>query len=160
MRYAVMSVGIIAVVCGAVVLAVACRPRKNLLPRGAEYAKKRTMLTAPEVDFLFMLRNIVDPRRYEILPQTSLNAVIDKTNAAYRNELFRLIDFCIADGATFEPLLLIELNDASHNREDRKLRDEKVRAICAAARLPLVSFTFAEATDIRIIRDKIRKHIR
>ena len=159
-RYAVMSIGIIAAASGALVLALYIRPKKRILQQGAQYGKKAALLSAPERDFLYVLRAVIDMRRYEIFPQVPLAAVIDKTSAAYRNELFRIIDFCVLDAASFEPLLLIELNDASHNRDGRKLRDEKVNAICSAARIPLVTFNFAEASDVRLVKDKIKKYIR
>lgn len=160
-RYIILTVGIVIFALGVLILIlVSKKGERRLLPEGASYSKKRSMLSAPEFDFLQLLRGAVDTRRCEILPQISLNAVIDKHNAAYRNELFRLADFCIADAATFEPLVLIELNDKSHEREDRRLRDEKVRAICSAAKMPIISFTLQESIDHRLVRDRLRKYVR
>ena len=104
------------------------------------YKRKGTMLSRPEYDFLMKLREIA-PDKYEVVPQVALINVIDKkTNTSYRNELFRVCDYCFVDRDTFAPLLLVELNDRSHLRADRQDRDAKVAAICADARLPLVTF--------------------
>ena len=106
----------------------------------SRYARKDNLVSDAERSFLLTLRQ-VEPDKYEVLPQIALVSVIDKkTNTSYRNELFRICDYCFVDKDTFEPLLLVELNDSSHKRADRRERDEKVAAICADAGLPLVTF--------------------
>lgn len=106
----------------------------------SKYERRRNLVTRPEYDFLQLLRGI-KPDAYEVVPQVALSCVIEKkTNAAYRSELFRVCDYCFVDRDTFEPLLLVELNDRSHLRADRQARDAKVAAICSAAGLPLVTF--------------------
>ncbi|MCH5165983.1 MAG: DUF2726 domain-containing protein [Clostridiales bacterium] len=113
---------------------------KDKIKLNAKYERKRVMLSRPEYNFLQLLREI-SPSKYEVVPQVALTNVIDKkTNTSYRNELFRVCDYCFVDRDTFEPLLLVELNDRSHLREDRQMRDAKVAAICADAKLPLVTF--------------------
>ncbi|MBD5132479.1 MAG: DUF2726 domain-containing protein [Clostridiales bacterium] len=113
---------------------------KEKVKLNARYERKGNMLTRPEYNFLMTLREI-SPSKYEVVPQVALTSVIDKkTNTSYRNELFRVCDYCFVDRDTFEPLLLVELNDRSHLREDRRIRDEKVAAICEDAKLPLVTF--------------------
>lgn len=113
---------------------------KEKIKLNARYERKGTMLSRPEYDFLMKLREIA-PDKYEVVPQVALINVIDKkTNTSYRNELFRVCDYCFVDRDTFAPLLLVELNDRSHLRSDRQDRDAKVAAICADARLPLVTF--------------------
>ncbi len=113
---------------------------KEKVKLNAKYERKLNMISRPEYNFLLTLRQI-SPEKYEVVPQVALLSVVDKkTNTSYRNELFRICDYCFVDRDTFEPLLLVELNDRSHLRKDRKLRDEKVAAICADAGIPLVTF--------------------
>lgn len=113
---------------------------KEKIKLNSKYERKATMLTKPEYNFLLLLRGI-SPDKYEVVPQVALANVIDKkTNTSYRNELFRVCDYCFVDRESFEPLLLVELNDRSHLRADRQERDAKVAAICADAKLPLVTF--------------------
>lgn len=68
--------------------------------------------------------------RYEILAQTSLVSLVDKLNYnSYRNELFRIVDFVIAD-KEFSPLVVIELNDSSHlARRQTRARQKSRRNI-------------------------------
>lgn len=135
--------------------------KRRLLPEGAEYRRKKSMMTAPELKLYRSLRSMLRPERYAVLPQAALVTLVDKVSGGgYRSELFRVADFCIADAVTFEPLLVIELNDASHLREERKLRDDKVAAICDDAGLPLLTLTLAEADDERCVRDQLKRRLR
>lgn len=125
----------------------------------SEYTRKPTMVSKSEREYLELLRG-VDPDKYEVVPQVALVNVIDKvTNTSYRNELFRVADYCFVDKDTFAPLLLVELNDSSHLRDDRKLRDEKVNAICENAGLPLVTIWLSDKLDFSAIRKIVLKNI-
>lgn len=144
----------------ACLLCVAGLLRAYRLPAGGmqkAYRKKATYISAVERDFLRVLREITGDK-YEVCVQAPLVAVIDKVSGgAFRNELFRVADYLIADAVSYEPLLLIELNDASHNRADRRARDRKVAEICADARMPLLSFTVAQAHDVPEVRKTVLK---
>ncbi|MCH5351117.1 MAG: DUF2726 domain-containing protein [Clostridiales bacterium] len=125
----------------------------------SEYVRKKQLLTPPEQELYAVLKRI-NPDRYEVIPQTALVNVIDKkTNASYRNELFRVCDFCFVDRRTFEPLLLVELNDSSHNRADRVERDEKVAAICEDAGLPLVTFWMDDDLSPSFVKREVKRKI-
>lgn len=57
----------------------------------------------------------------------------------YTNKIDRKqVDFLLCDPATMQPLLGIELDDKSHQREDRRDRDVFVNQVFAAAKLPLL----------------------
>ena len=132
---------------------------KDKIRLNAKYERKRTMLSRPEYNFLQLLREI-SPSKYEVVPQVALTNVIDKkTNNSYRNELFRVCDYCFVDRDTFEPLLLVELNDRSHLREDRQMRDAKVAAICADAKLPLVTFWLDGDLSFQTVKRTVLKAI-
>lgn len=130
--------------------------RRNAAPHAARvYKRKAQYLTPAERDFLYVLRTLVG-KDYEVFAQVPLVAAIDKVSGgAFRNELFRVADYLIAHPVTYAPLLLIELNDASHLRADRRERDRKVAAICADADLPLITFTVQEAKNVPEVRKKI-----
>jgi hypothetical protein len=74
-------------------------------------------------------------------------------NMAYRNRINRKhVDFLLCDPATLRPLLAIELDDSSHNRPDRKQRDQFVDAVFAAARLPLVHVPVSHSYPTKKLR--------
>lgn len=153
--FVIAAVGIL-VLCGCVYRL--CAQRAEPLTT-AKYSRKKSYITACEFDFLMLLRKI-EPSKYEVLPQAALVSVIDKlTETSYRNELFRIIDYIFVDRTTFAPLLLVELNDRSHLRADRKLRDDKVNEICRKAKMPLVAFTTEEAGDFAAVKKAVLANI-
>lgn len=57
----------------------------------------------------------------------------------YTNKIDRKhVDFLLCDPKTVQPILGIELDDKSHQRSDRQVRDEFVENVFQAAKLPLV----------------------
>ena len=57
----------------------------------------------------------------------------------YTNKIDRKhVDFLLCDPVTMRPLVGIELDDRSHQREDRQVRDAFVDKVFAAAHLPLL----------------------
>ena len=161
-RWAVFAFGLILAVAGTALLALACarKEKRKLLPEGAEYRAKRAVMTQPEAE-LYRRLNAILGARFTVLPQVSLSAIVDKVSGGgFRTELFRVVDFCVTDTRNYQPLLIIELNDASHGREERKLRDEKVSAICEDAGIPLLALTLDEAKDERRLRSELRRVLR
>lgn len=60
-------------------------------------------------------------------------------NASYFNRIAaKHLDFLICDPTTMKPLFGVELDDASHQRADRRERDEFVDRVFQAANLPLL----------------------
>jgi hypothetical protein len=51
------------------------------------------------------------------------------------------IDFVLCDPRSIKPLVLIELNDSSHNSQNRQARDNDLAMICESASLPLVTIS-------------------
>ncbi len=155
---------LLALTCVAVALTLACvaillyLSRKNASPQQSVYSRKREFVSRSELEFLHTLRTMLG-NRYAVCVQVPLVSVIEKRAAAFRNELFRVIDYMIVDSVSYEPLLLIELNDASHNRADRAERDRKVAEICAAANMPLVTFTLAESKNPIEVKKRIFKYL-
>jgi hypothetical protein len=48
------------------------------------------------------------------------------------------LDFVLCDPRTLTPVAAVELDDSTHSRRDRQIRDDFVDGALAAARLPLV----------------------
>ena len=99
--------------------------KKDNDPAQAVYTRK-DFLTYNEK--LFYRKLLPLSNDYIIIPQVNLASVIQKESAKYRTELFRNIDFGIFS-KDFELLLLIELNDKSHMKRNRKIRDNKIKNI-------------------------------
>lgn len=119
------------------------------------YKTKDSLMTEPEQELYDRLVRLCS-RAYCVFPQVALASVVDKvTYGSYRNELFRVVDFVLCDKRNMRPVLVIELNDASHKRDERRLRDEKVKCILSRAGLPLLMLSFDEAFDERTLKKKL-----
>ena len=100
----------------------------------------KSLMTPSEYSFYLKLKKLEN--NYIIHPQLNLATIINKTSngSRYASELFRNIDFAIFTKNYSELLLLIELNDSSHNQYERKKRDFKVKKICNSMNIQLMTF--------------------
>ena len=119
------------------------------------YTKKK-LETDPEIELERQLLDILGGQ-YVLRSQVNLATIIDKNAGGYRNELFRNVDFGVFD-ASGNILILIELNDSSHNSGRRRYRDYKVREICEEAGIPLIFLRRVRNEDW-YIRQELRKYI-
>lgn len=125
-----------------------------------DYSSKN-LVTECEKDFL----NIIDDNfgsKFRIVPQVPLSSIVDKNKTyfkQYQNELFRTIDIGIFDKRTFKPLLMIEINDKTHLREDRHERDLKVQQILSKANISLLIFYPSDCNNERYIVDSIIENL-
>ena len=94
-----------------------------------------------------------------MIPQINLSTIINKTsNTKYHTELYRNIDYGIFTN-DFQLLLLIELNDQTHNQSKRKYRDIKVREICKNANIPIMTFYTNYPNEESYVINRILKEI-
>lgn len=119
------------------------------------YIKKDSLLTNCEKECFIKIKEATKETRFIVYPQINLASIIEKSKFGYANELFRNIDFGLFDGYTLEPILMIELNDKSHLREDRIERDQKVSDILEMAKIPLLTLYTTEKLTTEIIKNKI-----
>lgn len=116
------------------------KPQKNNYSKENSYNQK-PLMTECELQYYKILQNEF-AKEYIIQSQINLASIINKKKEfenQYQNELFRNIDFGIFD---FQGncLLLIEINDKSHNELKRIERDIKVNEICKHANITLLTF--------------------
>ena len=81
------------------------------------------------------------------------------TNSRYNTELFRNIDFGIFNADYSKLLLLIELNDESHNNYHRKKRDIKVNDICNKAGIKLITFYTKYSNEKEYVKNRIKQEL-
>lgn len=116
--------------------------RKNDSPSLSEktYLKKE-FLSSSELLFYHKLLKLEEIGDYKIIPQVNLASIITKvSNNRYQSELYRNIDYAVFSKDLTTLLLLIELNDITHEQKSRKIRDMKVKDICNNADIKLITF--------------------
>ena len=121
------------------------------------YTRKKLM-TDYEYKFYNILKELED--NYTIVPQLNLAAVVKKlNNNKYYSELFRNIDFAIFTNDYQELLLLIELNDQTHNNYNRKDRDLKVKKICNDIGVKLMTFHTKYPNEKTYVINRIKNEL-
>jgi hypothetical protein len=113
-------------------------------PTTLPFKLRDDFLSKAEHSFYQVLRTVVGEQML-ICPKVNLGDLFfvatgdHRKNRSLANRIDRKhVDFLLCDPKTVRPLVGIELDDKSHEREDRKTRDELVEAVFAAAGLPLV----------------------
>lgn len=100
------------------------------------------MLSRAERTFFEVLCRAAGDRFY-VCPKVRLADVVSVPAGAYRwqarfNRIaMKHLDFVLCSRSSLSPLLAVELDDCSHERPDRRARDEFVNAALQAAGLPL-----------------------
>lgn len=125
-----------------------------------EIYHKQNFLTNTEKSFYIRLKQIFE-NKYIIQAQIPLRKLIEKNTDVlnkYANELHKYIDFGIFDD-NFNILVLIELNDYTHNYKTRMIRDSKVQEICKQANIPLITLTNIYNLTNNEIKTAIEKEI-
>lgn len=130
-------------------------PIQNTAPVKTTYFyKQRRFMSVSEM--FFYNKIAVLNEYYNVIPQINLATIVKKyPNSRYISELFRNIDFAIFTKDYSRLLLLIELNDKTHNYGYRKMRDEKVYKICKSANINLINFKASDIND----KDEVIKKI-
>jgi hypothetical protein len=122
--------------------------------------KKRKWLSEAEIAFKKKLEQAIDLKKYEINCQAPLRQLVEKEKSwQYANELHRYIDFCIVLKATAEPVLCIEYDDSSHERDERKERDEKVDGIMKAAGIKLIHILRDDNLSVDYLKGRLSDYL-
>lgn len=127
---------------------------KKVTPATYKYKK---ILTDNEYNFYLKLKEL-EYSGYIIIPQVNLAAIIEKTDAKFRTDLFRNIDFGIFD-QKLNLKLLIELNDKTHKEAKRKDRDLKVKKILDACNIKLINFYTTYPNEASYVVNRIKNTI-
>ena len=109
---------------------------------GLPYRLRDDFLSPAELSYYLVLKTVLGPRA-AICTKVRLADLLfvarPHENMAFVNRISsKHIDFLICESSDMRPVVAIELDDASHNREDRRERDEFVDEALAAASLPLL----------------------
>ena len=111
--------------------------------RGYDYKKRDFFMSRAEHECYDALIAAVG-KDYYIFPQAHLTSIVDHKikgqnwRGAFRHIDEKSVDFVLCDKNYIAPKLAIELDDRTHKRLDRKLRDGEVERILNGAGLPLL----------------------
>jgi len=130
------------------------------------YVLKRYLMSKAERSFFGVLEQVTDSSKYYIFPQVSLNNLVTVEKGAGSYQAFhnkvdrKSVDFVLFDKSALSPVLAIELDDSSHDREDRQERDAFVDRVLAKAGLPLLHVRAQAAYDPKQLAASIGEAVR
>lgn len=126
------------------------------------YAAIPILLTNAEQRFFVALQAAV-PEGLIICPQVRLANLVRPTARKAQQNTYdfygiqaKCVDFVLCNRATTAPRLVIELDDASHARQNRTERDAFVDAVLAAVRLPVLHVRWQRRYDTAQLAADIR----
>jgi hypothetical protein len=127
------------------------------------YAIRDDFLSPAEHSFYSVLRGAVTDWAV-ICPKVALGdlffakATDPRQFRSYTNKIDRKhVDFLLCDPKTMRPLAGIELDDKSHDREDRQKRDVFVEGVFAAAKLPLIRVLVRSGYEVNALNSLLRQ---
>ena len=123
------------------------------------YRLRDKFLSPAELAFHIVLTQAVGDR-YSINNKVRLWDVIyvprSEDRRKFENKISsKHLDFLLCDPTTMQPVLAIELDDASHARPDRQQRDQFVDNALAAAGLPILHVPAARTYSIAEVQSQI-----
>lgn len=141
------------------------RRRKDSFP----YARRLSPLSDAENTFYHVLQSAL-PRGYVLLAQVPLTACFDaKTNdrTALNKIISKRFDYAVAHSERIGGIptlildLVIELDDSSHARADRRERDAFVNDVCKRTKLPLLRYENRRDGnyDRTLLREDLEKYL-
>ena len=120
-------------------------------------------VTPAELNFYRVLTRVLAGRGH-VLAQVALNRVLflpgQPARGSWSNKMRgRSLDFLVCDPATLRPMVAIELDDSSHDRPDRRARDDDVERLLSAAGLPFVRFKCRRTYHTQSVADAVLPHL-
>lgn len=112
-------------------------------PQNLPYRKKDYLFTKAELSFYRVLLNAVGDE-WSVFPKVRVLDLVwlpkgTENLMAHRNRVqSKHVDFVLCRKDTLAPALIIELNDSSHEADDRKARDGFLQDVFKAAGLPFL----------------------
>ena len=129
---------------------------------GPVYARRESLFTAAEFRFLQVLRRAL-PSELEVFAKVRVADVLQPLQgldpnawrAAFNRITGKHLDFVLCDRESGRLVCAIELNDRSHERRERRERDEMLTDACAGAGFPLLMIPAARDYDPESLRATI-----
>jgi hypothetical protein len=156
--FVLMLGGLLAAV--AVLVAILKRFTGPRYPQGAlPYFSRGYLLSKGEAAFYHALRQAVPPG-LTIAPKVRVSDVIGCDAAAWKRGFGgrisqKHVDFVLVDARTTALVMVVELDDKTHGRRDRRDRDDFVDRALAAAGIPVLRVPAAAGYDADELRAQL-----
>lgn len=129
-----------------------------------KYRRRNYFLTKTEKEFYDSLTLAIG-QECRVFPQVHLSSILDHEvkGQSWKGALSHIqrksVDFLVCDNTYLSPKLVIELDDPSHERSDRKERDGIVEKILNEAGVPLLRLRHNEPWNMEQVVSKIKESL-
>lgn len=124
-----------------------------------KFTKKQRIMTDTELKFYNLLKIIVNKYNLQIFTQVALNQIVHAESKRGRIQIgAKSIDYVITD-IYGNIKFCIELDDYSHQRNDRIKRDNLVNEICRNANIKLLRIPVEQAFIVERIEKIIKESL-
>jgi len=148
-----------------VVLAIIGAVLKNLIPKGKgllPYERQPSLFTPAERSFLGVLEQAVG-NQFRIMGKVRLGDIVKVKSgldnkarqSAFNKIQSKHVDFIACDPNDLSIQFAVELDDKSHEREDRQDRDAFVDKVMDVAGIPIIHFQAKKAYVVQEVRDTL-----
>lgn len=160
----IIALFFVAVLCVGIVVIRFLKTNRAAPSSAFPYVAVDSLLTPSEQRFFAALSQAVNGR-YWIFPKVALDDVLEvrrglgrsETQSALNKINRKHIDFVLCEPETYKVALLVELDDASHQRADRRERDRFVDEAVRAAGLPIVHVKAAGSYETEALSAQINE---
>jgi len=129
---------------------------------GFVFEKRDPLFTPAERSFLGVLEQALDSR-YRVFGKVRLGDIVkpakglsNSKRATAQNKINQKhLDFIICSAADLAVVGVVELDDKSHEKEDRAGRDEFVDQALAGAKIPVIHFPVKKGYELQEVRAKL-----
>lgn len=157
--YPIIIIGIIILFLNEIIK----RKKENKLENTYEsypYKKIKYLLTIAEKNFYDVLNNVLEDTEYYICPKVRLADIVsvektDKRQSYFNKIKSKHVDFLLCNRKSLEPLIVIELDDSSHNKSDRIERDNFLDKVLEASEIKILRFKVKKSYNVLEIKEKL-----
>lgn len=157
--FLVLAVAVVAIVIKAKLVGNAATPKEGV------YYLRKTLFSPAERSFLGVMETMLPKDEVRVFGKVRLEDIfgVKKGLSAgerqgARNRINRKhVDFLLVRASDLSPVAGIELDDSSHDEEDRQQRDAFVDTVFASAGLPLIHVPAQAAYTPADVRAKLAK---
>jgi hypothetical protein len=144
---------------GILLKALGIGPAEAVAESKPPYALNHSLLSAAENSFFQTLKLAV-PEGCCVMAKVRIADILrvttkEKWQSHFNRISAKHVDFLVCNGPDMRPLVAIELNDKSHERESRKKRDDFVRNALSQGGLPLIEVPVARAYTVEELRSAL-----
>jgi len=153
---------LIVIAIGVLVALKTLKVKQPAKDEGLAFEKRDPLFSPAERSFLGVLEQVLDSR-YRVLGKVRLGDIVkpakelsnSKRVTAQNKINQKHVDFVICSAADLAVVGVVELDDKSHEKEGRAVRDEFVNQMLAGAKIPVIHFPVKKGYELREVRAKL-----